>query len=200
MKHFNYFVTESSRHMAEYVPYFMRHSEEMERLNIRLRVPDEELTEKTLTERREQREKQLAERQKQMSERPATIRRSHEFAAAIIHAVETDTATRINGSVKNTGLITNLLEGCSVEVPCLINGAGIHPCYMGALPPQLAALCQGNANMQGLTVRAILEQNRDYVYQAAMVDPNTAAQLTLPQIRETMDKLIESQQDMMPPL
>ena len=87
-----------------------------------------------------------------------------------------------------------------MEVPCLINGAGIHPCYMGSLPPQLAALCQGNVNMQGLTVRAILEQNRDYVYQAAMVDPNTAAQLTLPQIRETMDKLIESQQDMMPPL
>ena len=200
MRHFNYFVTESSTHMAEYVPYFMRHSEEMERLNIRSRVSDTEVTEDMLNQRREERQKRLEERQKQMSQKPATIRRSHEFAAAIIHAVETDTATRINGSVKNTGLIPNLLEGSSVEVPCLINGAGIHPCYMGALPPQLAALCQGNANMQGLTVKAMLEQNRDYVYHAAMVDPNTAAQMTLPQIRETMDKLIESQQDMMPPL
>ena len=87
-----------------------------------------------------------------------------------------------------------------MEVPCLINGTGIHPCYVGALPPQCAALCQGNVNMQGLTVRAILEQKREYVYHAAMLDPNTAAQMTLPQIREAMDKLLEAQQDMMPPL
>jgi len=200
MKHFNYFVTESSTHMAEYVPYFMRHQEEMERLEIRSRVVEAEPTEEMLAERQKQHQKRLAERQQQMSEQPAVVKRSHEFAAEIIHAVETDTPNRINGSVKNTGLITNLLQGCSVEVPCLINGAGIHPCYVGALPPQCASLCQGNANMQGLTVRAILEQNRDYVYHAAMVDPNTAAQLTLPQIRETMDKLIESQQEMMPPL
>jgi len=200
LKHFGYFVTESSTHMAEYVPYFMAHSEEMERLNIRFRAIEVEQIEEMLAQRRERIEKRLAERRKQLEEQPATIRRSHEYAAAIIHAAETDTSIRINASVPNTGLITNLLQGCSVEVPCLINGAGIHPCYVGALPPQCAALCQGNVNMQGLTVRAILEQKREHVYHAAMVDPNTAAQLTLPQIRETIDRLIEAQQDMMPPL
>ena len=198
LKHFGYFVTESSTHMAEYVPYFMAYSEEIERLNIRFRAIEAEQVEGMLAQRQESREKRLAGRRKQLEEQPATIRRSHEYGAAIIHAVETDTSIQINASVPNTGLITNLLQGCSVEVPCLINGAGIHPCYVGALPPQCAALCQGNANMQGLTVRAILEQKRDYVYHAAMLDPNTAAQLTLPQIREAMDRLIESQQDMMP--
>jgi len=200
MKHFGYFVTESSTHMAEYVPYFMAHTEEMERLNLKFRISEPDLNEEIIAQRREQHQKRLEERQKQLEEQPASIRRSHEYAAAIIHAIETDTATRINASVPNTGLITNLLQGCSVEVPCLIDGSGLHPCYVGALPPQCASLCQGNINMQGLTVKAIIEQNREYVYHAAMVDPNTSAQMTLPQIRETMDKLIESQQDMMPPL
>jgi alpha-galactosidase len=199
LRHFGYFVTESSTHMAEYVPYFMAHSEEIDRLNIRFRAIEAEQVDEMLAQRRERREERLAQRRKQLEEKPAAIRRSHEYAAAIIHAVETDTSIRINASVPNTGLITNLLPGCSVEVPCLINGAGIHPCYVGALPPQCAALCQGNVNMQGLTVRAILEQKRDHVYHAAMTDPNTAAQLTLPQIRETIDKLIEAQQDMMLP-
>jgi alpha-galactosidase len=200
MKHFGYFVTESSTHMAEYVPYFMAHTEEMERLKIWSRAKETALTEEVLAQRREQHQKRLAEQQKQLEEKPTAIIRSHEYAAAIIHAVETDTAIRINASVPNTGLITNLLQGCSVEVPCLIDGSGLHPCYVGALPPQCASLCQGNVNMQGLTVQAILEQKREYVYHAAMVDPNTSAQMTLPQIRETMDRLIESQRDMMPPL
>jgi alpha-galactosidase len=198
MKHFGYFVTESSTHMAEYVPYFMSHLDEMGRLNIRNRTLDTNITEEILAQRREQHQKRLAESQKRLEEQPAVIRRSHEYAAAIIHAVETDTAIRINASVPNTGLITNLLQGCSVEVPCLIDGAGIHPCYVGALPPQCASICQGNVNMQGLTARGIIEQNREYIYHAAMVDPNTAAQMTLPQIRETMDKLIEAQKGMMP--
>jgi len=159
-----------------------------------------QLDEEVVARRREQHQKRLAERQKQLEEQPTKITRSHEYAAEIIHAVETDTAIRINASVPNTGLITNLLQGCSVEVPCLIDGSGLHPCYVGALPPQCASLCQGNINMQGLTVKAILEQNREYVYHSAMVDPNTSAQMTLPQIRETMDRLIESQKDMMPPL
>jgi len=200
MKHFGYFVTESSTHMAEYVPYFMAHTGEMERLSIRSRAMETNLTEEVLAQRREQHQKRLAEHQKQLEEQPTSIRRSHEYAAAIIHAVETDTVIRINASVPNTGLITNLLQGCSVEVPCLIDGSGLHPCYVGALPPQCASLCQGNVNMQGLTVRAILEQKREHVYHSAMVDPNTSAQLTLPQIRETMDRLIESQRNMMPPL
>ncbi|MGB9597414.1 MAG: alpha-glucosidase/alpha-galactosidase, partial [Candidatus Poribacteria bacterium] len=174
--------------------------EEMERLNIRFRIPETDLNEDILSQRREQHKKRLEERQKQLEEQPAVIRRSHEYAAAIIHAIETDTATRINANVPNTGLITNLTQRCSVEVPCLIDGSGIHPCYVGELPPQCASLCQSNINMQGLTVKAVLEKNREYVYHSAMVDPNTSAQMTLPQIHETIDKLIESQRDLMPPL
>jgi alpha-galactosidase len=200
MKHFSYFVTESSTHMAEYVPYFMAHTEEMERLKIWSRAKETALTEEVIAQRREQHQKRLAEQQKQLEDKPTAIIRSHEYAAAIIHAVETDTAIRINASVPNTGLITNLLQGCSVEVPCLIDGSGLHPCYIGTLPPQCASLCQGNVNMQGLTVQGILEQKREYIYHAAMVDPNTSAQMTLPQIRETMERLIESQRDMMPTL
>jgi len=198
MKHFGYFVTESSTHMAEYVPYFMAHTDEIERLNIRFRAPEADFNEDNLAQRREQHRKRLLERQKQLEEQPAVIRRSNEYAAAIIHAIETNTSIRINANVPNTGLITNLTQGCSVEVPCLIDGSGIHPCYIGELPPQCASLCQSNINMQGLTVKAVLEQNREYVYHSAMVDPNTSAQMTLPQIRETIDKLIESQRDLMP--
>ena len=104
------------------------------------------------------------------------------------------------GSIVNTKLIINLPDGCCVEVPCLVNRAGLQPCYVGALPPQCAALCQSNVNMQGLTVRAILDGKREHAYHAAMLDPNTAAQLTLPQIRMTIDRLLDAQGDLMPPL
>ena len=194
LKHFGYFVTESSRHMAEYVPYFMTHSDEMARLN------QKHNTAEGFAHARARREERTEQMRREMETTPVKIRRSHEYAATIIHAIETDTPTCINGNVRNTGLVTNLTDGCCVEVPCLVDGAGLQKCYVGALPPQCAALCQTNANMQGLVVRAILEQNREHAYHAAMLDPNTASQLTLSQIRTSVDKLLDAQRDLMPPL
>ena len=114
--------------------------------------------------------------------------------------METGTDLCIHGNVRNDGLIPNLPHGACVEVPVLCNRAGLQPCHFGALPPQLAALCATNVRMQELTVRAVLEGRRDYVYHAAMLDPNTAAQMSLPQIRESIDRLLEAQAEWMPPL
>ena len=194
LKHFGYFVTESSRHMAEYVPYFMAHPDEMARLNLTHHTAE------AFENKQAGREETMAKAWREVESAPIGVRRSHEYAATIIHAMETDTPACIYGNVLNTKLIINLPDGCCVEVPCLVNRAGLQPCYVGALPPQCAALCQSNVNMQGLTVRAILDGKREHAYHAAMLDPNTAAQLTLPQIRMTIDRLLDAQGDLMPPL
>ena len=194
LKHFGYFVTESSTHMAEYVPYFMAHQGEMARLNVKTRTAESFENQQT------QREESMVKAQHEVESGSIEVRRSHEYAATIIHAMETDTPACIYGNVRNAGLITNLPDGCCVEVPCLINRAGLQPCYVGVLPPQCAALCQTNVSMQGLTVQAVLERKRESVYHAAMLDANTTAQLTLPQIRATIDGLLRTQQGLMPPL
>jgi len=194
MRHFDYFVTESSTHMAEYVPYFMKSPEEIERLDIKPR------TGAAFQKQMEDREKQRKEAMAQASDSTPEIKRSNEYGARIIHAMETDAPCCIYGNVRNTGLIPNLPDGCCVEVPCLVTREGIQPCYFGPLPPQCAGLCQTNVTMQGLTVRAILEENSEHAHHAAMLDPNTMSQLSLPQIRKTVDALLEAQSHLMPPL
>jgi len=118
--------------------------------------------------------------------------------AQIIHAMQTDTALTVYGNLPNTGLITNLPTDCSAEVPCLVNRAGLHPCHVGALPAQLAVLSRANVTMQELVVRAVLDEDREAAYRAAMFDPNTSSQLSLPKVRECMDLLMEAQDDMLP--
>ena len=194
LKHFGRFVTESSRHMAEYVPYFMQHPDEMARLDVENRTAESFVNQHT------DREERITQAKREAESAPIELSRSHEYAAVIIHAMETDTPAYIYGNVLNTDLITNLPTGCCVEVPTLVNRAGLQPCYVGALPPQCAALCQTNINMQGLTVRAILEENREYAYHAGLVDPNTVSQLTLSEIRTTIDRLLDAQDEFMPPL
>ncbi len=120
-RHFGYFVTESSRHMAEYVPYFLRHPGEQERLQVRHNAAENFAAQRS---RREGDGQGAAGGRKRA---PAEIRRSNEYAARIIHAVQTDTPYAFNGNVSNTGLITNLPDGCCVEVPCLVNRAGFNP-------------------------------------------------------------------------
>ncbi len=193
MRHFDYFVTESSIHMAEYVPYFLKSPEETERLGIKRRTGE------AFKNQMENREKQRKEALAQASDTPE-IKRSNEYGARIIHAMETDTPSCIYGNVRNTALIPNLPDGCCVEVPCLVNREGIQPCYFGPLPPQCAGLCQTNVTMQELTVRAILEEDSEHVHHAAMLDPNTMSQLSLPQIRETVDALLREQAALMPAL
>jgi Family 4 glycosyl hydrolase C-terminal domain/Binding-protein-dependent transport system inner membrane component len=121
------------------------------------------------------------------------LARTHEYGAYVIEAMETNCPIRINGNVPNTRLIDNLPGGCCVEVPCLVDGNGIQPTYVGSLPAQLAALNRTNVNVQALIVEAALTGSREAVYHAVMLDPLTAAVCTLPQIRNMVDDLLAAQ-------
>ena len=107
--------------------------------------------------------------------------------------METNRPTRINGSVPNRGHITNLPEGCCVEVPCLVDRNGVHGVVVGALPTQLAALNRTNINVQELTVEGALRGDKDAVHHAVMLDPLTAAVCTLPQIHTLVEEMFEAQ-------
>ena len=116
---------------------------------------------------------------------------SDEYGAHIIHALETGEPFRFNGNVMNDGLVDNL-PACCVEVPCVAGSSGITPEPVGALPPHLAALIRTNVNVQELTVEAALTGSRDHVYHAAMLDPHTAAELSLREIHSLVDELLEA--------
>ena len=188
-----YFVTESSEHFAEYVPWFIKRDrpELIERYNIPL---DEYLT---------RCENQIGkwEQMKRDFENPSSslsVKRSHEYGSLIIHSMETDTPRVIYGNVANEGLIDNLPHGCCVEVPCLVDANGVQPTRIGELPPQLAGLMQTNINVQSLTVEAALTGKREHIYHAAMLDPHTAAELDLEQIWNLVDDLIEAHGEWLP--
>jgi alpha-galactosidase len=123
---------------------------------------------------------------------------SGEYGTLIIHSMETGQPRVIYGNVPNAGLIDNLPQGCSVEVPCLIDRQGVQPTAIGTLPPQLAALMQTNINVQSLTVEAALTGKREHVYHAALLDPHTAAELDLDQIPALVDELIAAHGDLLP--
>jgi alpha-galactosidase len=125
---------------------------------------------------------------------------SFEYAATIIRSIVTGKPRVVYGNVANDGLIENLPAGCTVEVPCLVDSAGVQPTRIGSLPPQLAALIQTNVNVQELTVEAALTGKREHVYHAAMLDPHTAAELDLDQIHDLVDALLEAHADWIPPL
>ena len=185
-----YFPSESSEHNVDLVPWFLPH----EGLVERYRVSVDEYV------RRSERNLGTYDevKRKLSAGEPLGIERGPEYAPQIIHSIETGTLRTIYGNVRNTGLIENLPEGCCVEVPCLVDRSGVHPVWIGALPPQLAAVNRLYANVCELTVRAALEGSREHVYHAAMVDPNTAATLTLEQIQAVCDDLIEAHGAEMP--
>jgi alpha-galactosidase len=193
LRHFGYFCTESSEHLAEYVPWFIKNARPdlVEEFN----VPLDEYPRRC--------EAQIAEWEElrtliEGGARP-TVRRSDEYGASIIHALETGEPFVFNGNVMNEGLIDNLPD-CCVEVPCLADARGITPQPVGALPPQLAALIQTNVNVQALSVEAALTGSREHVYHAAMLDPHTAAELSLADIRELVDLLLEAHGKLVPAL
>ena len=187
------FVTESSEHFAEYVPWFIK--EGRGDLLDEFGIPLDEYPRRCVNqiagweELRERLEDPDAE---------LTVRRSEEYGAGIIHSTVTGEPRVVYGNVPNRGLIDNLPEGCSVEVPCLVDSDGIHPERIGAIEPHLAALMQTNINVQGLTVEAVLSGRRDHVYHAAMVDPHTAAELDISQIWAMCDDLIEAHGEYIP--
>jgi alpha-galactosidase len=189
-KRFGYFPTESSEHGAEYVPWFMRHDETVERFRI------------WVGEYAQRSEENLREYDQIRTALAAgegfEIERSLEYASLIIDSIETGTERVVYGNVRNAGLIDNLPAGCCVEVPCVVDRAGLQPTHVGALPPQLAALNRTFANVCELTVLAALEGNVEHVYHAAMLDPNTAATLTLDEIKALVDELLDAHAGSMP--
>ncbi|MBS3733482.1 MAG: alpha-glucosidase/alpha-galactosidase [Phycisphaerae bacterium] len=191
MRYFGYYLTESSEHTAEYVPWFIKssHPELIEQFNIPL---DEYLARcRRLMERwPKQREELLSDE--------LTHTQTNEYAAEIMAAMETDRPYRFAGNVLNTGLIENLPTDACVEVACLADRNGVTPCHHGALPPQCAAMNRTSINVQLLTIHAALTRKREHVYQAAMLDPHTAAELTLDEIRRLCDELLEAHRDLLP--
>jgi alpha-galactosidase len=121
------------------------------------------------------------------------IIRSIEFGVTIINSIETGAPARINANVKNKGFITNLPEGSCVEVPCLVDKEGIHPCYVGDLPPQLAALNRACISVHELAVRGIVEKDKTKIFQAMLLDPLTSTVLTIEEIRKMVDELCEAE-------
>ncbi len=193
-KAFGYFNTESSGHMSEYVPYFRKRPDLFERFGLRreLRLKEGD----PWLERRRRRDTQLRRLLEGGEVMP--IVRSHEYCSSIIHSMETDTPGRVNANVRNTDLITNLPEGCCVEVPCLVDRTGIHPCHVGKLPPQCAALNRANINLQELGVKAAVEGDRELVHQAVLLDPLTSAILSIDETRRMVDEMLEAEAKYLP--
>ncbi|HYF91295.1 MAG TPA: alpha-glucosidase/alpha-galactosidase [Symbiobacteriaceae bacterium] len=179
-----YFVTESSEHFSEYVPWFIKR--DRPDLVERFGIPLDEYMNRCVN--------QIAgwDGLKEYLEGEGAIEheRSNEYGSLIIHSRETGMPRVIYGNVMNDGLIDNLPQGCCVEVPCLVDKNGVQPTWVGALPPQLAALMQTNINVQALTVEAALTGKREHIYHAAMLDPHTAAELSIDQIWALVDDLI----------
>jgi alpha-galactosidase len=183
-RRFGRFPTESSEHSAEYLPFFLRDDAMIEQF----RVPVDEYV-----RRSEENLEQYAEMRRMLAAgEPFEIERSLEYASLIIHSQLTGQERTIYGNVRNDGLITNLPDGACVEVPCLVDGDGLRPVAVGALPPQLAALNRTFLNVCELTVRAALEGSREHVYHAALLDPNAAGTLSPQAIVEMVDELIEA--------
>jgi alpha-galactosidase len=180
--------------MSEYAPYFRRTPELMETYALARR--EERMRQRSGASRREQRLEEIA--RKARGEEPIPMERSTEYSSRIIEACETDRAIRINGNVPNTNLITNLPPGCVVEVPCLVDALGIHPCHVGDLPPQLAGLNRSNVTVQELAVKAALEGDCDALFQAVALDPLTACMLSLDEIEEMVNEMVEALLPWMP--
>ncbi len=188
-----YFVTESSEHFSEYTPWYIKKSRPD--LIEKYEIPLDEYPVRC--------EDQIAEWEElraayERGELEIEHERSQEYGSLIIHSMETGQPRVVYGNVPNHDLIENLPHDCSVEVPCLVDENGVQPTKIGTLPPHLAALIQTNVNVQSLTVEAALTRKRAHIYHAAMLDPHTAADLSLDEIWALVDELIEAHGDYLP--
>jgi alpha-galactosidase len=192
LRHFDAFVTESSNHMSEYVPYFRTEEETIEEF-----VVEEEFEEYFVDwMETEAYFEHWCEYQQEAAEMDPddidpTIERSEEYGSRIIHSMETGETRRMNINVRNTtDAITNLATDACVEVPCLVDATGVRPCSVGELPPQLAAIDRSNVEVQRLAVQAALDHDEDALRQAVKLDPLTGAACTLAEIDEMVDDLL----------
>lgn len=192
MRRFGYYVTESSEHNAEYQPYWIKskYPELIDEWNI----PLDEYPRRCIA-LIEGWKKQYAE----LSQDPHISHTlSREYGSGIMEAIVTGKPYQIGGNVLNHGLITNLPKEAVVEIPCLVDGSGVQGTYVGALPPQCAALNMTNINVQLLTIEAALTRKKEHIYHAAMLDPHTSAELSLDDIVKLCDALIEAHGSMLP--
>ncbi|TIT65920.1 MAG: alpha-glucosidase/alpha-galactosidase [Mesorhizobium sp.] len=187
-----YFVTESSEHFAEYTPYFIKDGRPD--LIEKYGIPLDEYPKRCV----EQIERWKDQAQAYRSAERIEVEESKEYASSIMNSVWTGEPSVIYGNVRNNGCITSLPRDCAAEVPCLVDASGIQPTYIGDLPPQLTALIRTNINVQELTVRALMTENREHIYHAAMMDPHTAAELDLDQIWSLVDDLLAAHGDWLP--
>lgn len=183
LRQFGYFVTESTRHMSEYTPYFRKNEEVIDEFNLDQIRQDLQRR----TARVDDHYTQLLEDAN--SDRRLTAERSEEYACRIIEAMETGRPTVINANVPNSGLIDNLLDQSCVEVPVLIDNLGFHPMAVGEIPGQLAALSRSNQAVQQMATQAILDGDREAAFHAIALDPLTSAVLSLSEIREMFDEM-----------
>ena len=186
IKNFGYYCTESSEHNAEYNCFYIKskYPELIERYNI----PLDEYPRRCVN----QIAGWKAEKERILDNGQITHERSGEYASYIMESIVTGNPYKIGGNVLNTGLIDNLPADACVEVPCLIDGKGIHPCHVGNLPVQLAAMNMTNINAQLLTINAAVTKKREDIYMAAMLEPHTAAELSIDEIKAMVDELIEA--------
>jgi alpha-galactosidase len=185
-KAFGYFNTESSQHMSEYVPYFRKSQSDISKF-MSYTWNALEIT------RQKGKDDDLSIQRQIQGEEPIELKPSVEYGAQIINAVVTNEVIRINGNVRNSGLITNLPGDCCVEVPCLVDRNGINPCYVGGIPPQLAALNRMNINVQSLIVEAALKRNKEAACRGVMLDPLTSSLLTLDDIRKMVHEMFDAE-------
>ena len=192
LKRFGYFVTESSEHFAEYVPWFIKQNRQD--VIDKYKIPINEYIDRCEINNRvwEDRENNMT------SINSESLKRSNEYASFIMDAITNNNDVTINANIMNNGYIDNLPSNCCVEVPCLINSKGYHPTKIGKLPEHLAALMRTNINVQILTAEAAITKKREHIYHAALLDPLTAANLTIDEIYSMTDKLIEAHGDYLP--
>ncbi len=192
MKRFGHYVTESSEHTSEYVPWFIKSKapELIERFNI----PLDEYPKRCIC----QIEAWNYMREELVGDKPLEHERGHEYASYIFDAMQTGTPFTLGGNVLNKGLITNLPPNACVEVMCVVDRNGIAPTFVGDLPPQCAALNRTNINVHELTIEAALTGKKEHIYQAALLDPHTAAELTIDEIVSLCDELIAAHGNWLP--
>jgi len=209
LKHFGYFVTESTIHMSEYVPYFRKNKDWISNIHRMQREQPENSYGGDIGWTTEDesgaylhvcqvRNESYLEDMEELINSEIKMERSNEYGSHIIEAMETGRETVIHGNIQNDGQITNLPQGSVVEVPCLVNKNGIQPTYVGDLPTQLAALNRTNINVQELAVEGALTGDKEKIYQAVMMDPLTAAVLDMDQIREMVDEMFAAQREWLP--
>ena len=192
MKRFGFYITESSEHNAEYMPYFIK--DKYPQLIESFNIPLDEYPRRCVS----QIEIWKHRRQELINDPTLSHERTHEYASYIMEAMETNVPFKIGGNVINTGLITNLPANACVEVPCLVDASGVQPTHIGALPEQCAALNRTNINVQLMTIEAAMTLKKDALYQAAFLDPHTSSELSLDDIVKLCDALIQAHGSWLP--